>query len=45
MADILQTTFSNLFFLNENYCILIKILLKFVHTGPINNEPALVGAE
>ena len=29
-------------FLNENVCILIKISLKFVPKGPINNIPALV---
>ena len=29
-------------FLNENCCILIKISLKFVPQGPINNIPALV---
>ena len=30
------------FFLNENLSILIKISLKFVPQGPINNIPALV---
>ena len=29
-------------FLNENVCIYIKISLKFVLNGPINNIPALV---
>ena len=29
-------------FLNENFCILIKISLKFVPKIPINNNPALV---
>ena len=29
-------------FLNENVIILIKISLKFVPKGPINNVPALV---
>ena len=29
-------------FVNEKICILIKILLKFVSTGPIHNNPALV---
>ena len=29
-------------FLNENARIAIKILLKFVAKGPINNDPALV---
>ena len=29
-------------FVNENYCILIKISLKFVPNVPIDNNPALV---
>ena len=29
-------------FLNENFCILIKILLKFVPKGSIDYNPALV---
>ena len=29
-------------FMNEKFCILIKISLKFVPTGPIDNNPALV---
>ena len=29
-------------FLNEKFCILIKISLKFVPDGPIDNNPALV---
>ena len=29
-------------FMNEKFCILIKISLKFVHKGPINNILALV---
>ena len=29
-------------FMNENFCILIKISLKFVPKGPIDNNPALV---
>ena len=28
-------------FFNENCCILIKILLKYVRKGPIDNNPAL----
>ena len=40
MADISQTTFSNVF--NENVWIPIQILLRFVPKGPINNIPALV---
>ena len=42
MAAILQTTLSNAFCLNENVRILIKISLKFVPKGPIDNTPALV---
>ena len=33
---------SKRIFLNENIGISIKISLKFVHKGPINNIPALV---
>ena len=29
-------------FVNEDFHILIKILLEFVHNGPIDNNPALV---
>ena len=29
-------------FLNEKFCILVKISLKLVPKGPIDNEPALV---
>ena len=29
-------------FVNENFCILIKISLKFVRKGPIDNNPAFV---
>ena len=29
-------------FMNEKFCILIKISLKFVPKGPINNNQALV---
>ena len=29
-------------FMNEKFCILIRISLKFVAKGPINNIPALV---
>ena len=29
-------------FVNEKFCILIKIPLKFVLKGPIDNDPALV---
>ena len=42
MAAITQTTFSNAFYLIEKFCISIKISLKFVPKGPIDNIPALV---
>ena len=42
MDAISQTTFSSAFFLHENVSIPIKISLKFVPEGPINNIPALV---
>ena len=29
-------------FMNEKFCILIKISVKFVRKGPIDNNPALV---
>ena len=28
--------------INETFCILIEILLKFISKGPIHNNPALV---
>ena len=42
MAAISQTTHWSVFFLNENMIISLKISLKFVSTGPINNIPVLV---
>ena len=43
MDAISQTTFSSkCIFLNENALIPIKISLKFVPKGPINNIPALL---
>ena len=42
MVAIFQTTFSKALFLNENALISIKISLKFVPKGQINNIPALV---
>ena len=42
MTAIFQRTFSNAFFLNENVLIPIKISLKLVHKGQINNIPVLV---
>ena len=41
MDAVSQTTLSNIF-LKENVRISIKISLKFVPKGPINNNPALV---
>ena len=40
MAAVSQTMFSYVFFVNENFCILIKISLKFVPKGPNDNNPA-----
>ena len=37
----LDDIFKRIFF-NENVCILLKISLKFVPKGPVNNIPALV---
>ena len=42
MAAISQTPFSNAFFFNEKFFILIKISLKFVPKGAIDNNQALV---
>ena len=42
MAAISQTDTFKRIFLNENVIISIKISLKFVPKGPINNSPALV---
>ena len=42
MDAILQTPFSNAFSWNENAWVPIKISLKIVPRGPINNIPALV---
>ena len=39
MAAILQTIFSYAFFMDQKFCNSIK---KFVHKGPIDNNPALV---
>ena len=41
MAAISQTVFKRIF-VNEIFCILIKISLKFVPRGPTDNNPALV---
>ena len=42
MAAILADSVFKCIFLNEKICILIKILLKFVPKGPVDNNPALV---
>ena len=42
MATIWQRLFSDLFFVNEIFCILIKISLKFVPKDLINNKSAMV---
>ena len=42
VADIFPTTFSNELYINEKFCILIRISLKFVPWGPFNNKSALV---
>ena len=42
MAAILADNIFKCIFLNENERIPIKISLKFVPKGPINNNPALV---
>ena len=44
MAAIFQTKFSNAFSSTKNVWISIKISLKLVSKGPINNIPALVQA-
>ena len=42
MAAILEDDIFKCIFLNENVRISIKISLKFVPDGPIDNNPALV---
>ena len=42
MAANSQTIFSDAFSLIKKFCISIKISLKFVSKGPIDNKPALV---
>ena len=41
MAAILANDIFNRIFLNENVWISIKISLKFVPKGPVDNKPAL----
>ena len=42
MAAISQTTFSNAFSMNEEFCIWNRFSMKFVPKGLINTIPALV---
>ena len=42
MAAILADDIFKCIFVNESFSILIKISLKFVPKGPIDNNPALV---
>ena len=42
MAAILADNIFRCIFMNEMFCILIRISLKFVPRGPIDNRPALV---
>ena len=41
MAAIFADDIFKYIFLNVNLCITIKISLKFVRKGPINNKPAV----
>ena len=42
MATNLADDIFKCIFINEKFCILIRISLKFVPRGPIDNRPALV---
>ena len=42
MVAISQTIFFMCIFMNEKFCIFIKISLKFVPKSPADNNPALV---
>ena len=42
IAAVSQTIFSDAFSWVKKKCILIKISLKFIPKGPIDNNPALV---
>ena len=42
MAAILADDILKCIFLNEKFCIFIKISLKYVPKGPMDNNPALV---
>ena len=41
MAAILEDNIFRCIFVNEQFCVLIKILLKFLTKGPLNNNQAL----
>ena len=41
MDTVSQTILSNAFFLNEDFCIWIKISLRFIPGGLIDNKSAL----
>ena len=41
MTVISQTLLLYAFLVNEKFCILIIILMKFVPNGPFDNNPAL----
>ena len=45
MIAISQTMFSDAFFVNEKFSILIIISLKAFPEGPIDINPALLGTE
>ena len=42
LAAILSDDIFKCIFVNEKFCILIKISLKFVPKGPFDNNPPLV---
>ena len=42
MAAISEDDISKCIFMNEKFCILIQISLKFVPKGPIDNKSALI---
>ena len=42
MVAIFADNISKCIFINEKFCISIRISLKFVPKGPIDNNPALV---
>ena len=42
MTAILEDDFFKCIFLNEKFCVLIKISMTFVRKGPIDDNPVLV---